>query len=619
MLPTFLDFIVWGHEHEAKPREEEGGGEGQTTIYQPGSTVATSLCDGEAKRKAVGILEIYKETIRFTVRHLKSVRPFVMREVQLADQAGVDLRKLETIEAFLKQEVEDMIDCASRSYRPVPDAPDTLRLPLIRLRVVVPAEQTIFYTMSTQRFGQQFVSKVANPQDLLLLTKAKAETRRRAAGADGDDDDGAGPLMHDDLTEDGQRQNGVSIMNTLSRKLREAPSGQELKIFDEDELSAALARYVEKGENAAFEQFYQKAIKETQHRLLTTTGRAAGRDGKPEDEIMDRVVDIRKQRQADAVRKQRRADRNSALSQSTRGSPDGTPASPRGAGGRRVRARAAVPFTNEDDMASEDEDCDGFDAPPRQRTGSRNGSRSGSRSESRSPSPVPSSSLRRGRGNTQAADTASVTASRARRGVSKNRAAGQRSIVDAFASSSANTASSRQPSSRKRKQSELAQRAAASRAADSENSDEDGFEEDDVDDDSDHDEWNSTRTRRRTRGAAASNAETVDDGDFEDDEDDDDDDDDALLLDQPSTRGGRKRAKTAAAGSVAGRTTRAQASTSSHSRRRAQDNDDDGFGMEEEDDWGTGGESAASMGASGPSSGTSRGGRFNRSRNKNRN
>lgn len=606
MLPAFLDFIVWGHEHEAKPREEEGGGEGQTTIYQPGSTVATSLCDGEAKRKAVGILEIYKETIRFTVRHLKSVRPFEMREVQLADQPGVDLRKPETIETFLKQEVEDMIESASRSYRPAPGAPDSLRLPLIRLKVAVPKEQTIFYTMSTQRFGQQFVGKVANPQDLLLLTKAKAETKRRAAAADGDDED-AGPLVHDDLTEDGQRQNGVSIMNTLSRKLREAPSGHELKIFDEDELSAALASYVDKGENAAFEQFYQKAIKETQHQLLTTTGRAAGRDSKPEDEIMDRVVDIRKQRQADAARKQRRADRNVALSQSTRASPDATPASSSGAGGRRGRARtAAAANDDDDDMVSEDEDGDGFDAPlPRQRAGSRSGSRS--------PSPVPSLSSRRGRGNTQAADTSSAPASRARRGPSKNRAAGQRSIVDSFASSSG--ASGRTSSNRKRKQSELAKRAAASRAADSENSEDDGFEEDDMGSESDDGEWGATRTRGRTRGAAGSYAETVDDGDFEDD------DDDALLLDQPSTRGGRKRAKTAAAGSSGGRATRSQqAPTASRpSRRRAQDHDDDGFGMEEEDDWGPGGESAASMGASGPSSGASRGGRFNRSRNKNRN
>jgi double-strand break repair protein MRE11 len=46
MLPSFLDFIVWGHEHEAKPREEEGGSEAKTTIYQPGSTVVSEphLC-----------------------------------------------------------------------------------------------------------------------------------------------------------------------------------------------------------------------------------------------------------------------------------------------------------------------------------------------------------------------------------------------------------------------------------------------------------------------------------------------------------------------------------------------------------------------------------------------
>lgn len=98
MLPTFLDFIVWGHEHEAKPREEEGGTENTSTIYQPGSTVATSLCEGEAKKKAVGVLEIYKDTIRFKVRNLRTVRPFEIREVKLADAAGVDLRKPETIE-----------------------------------------------------------------------------------------------------------------------------------------------------------------------------------------------------------------------------------------------------------------------------------------------------------------------------------------------------------------------------------------------------------------------------------------------------------------------------------------------------------------------------------------
>ena len=37
--------------------------------------------------------------------------------------------------------------------------------------------------------------------------------------------------MHDDLTDEGARQNGVNIMNTLTRKLRDAKPGDEMKIF----------------------------------------------------------------------------------------------------------------------------------------------------------------------------------------------------------------------------------------------------------------------------------------------------------------------------------------------------------------------------------------------------
>lgn len=41
-------------------------------------------------------------------------------------------------------------------------------LPLIRLRV----DYTGFSTMSTQRFGQKFVGKIANPTDVLHWHKA---------------------------------------------------------------------------------------------------------------------------------------------------------------------------------------------------------------------------------------------------------------------------------------------------------------------------------------------------------------------------------------------------------------------------------------------------------------
>ena len=51
-LDDFLDLVIWGHEHECiiDPKESE---DPNVSFYvsQPGSSVATSLCEGEAKTK----------------------------------------------------------------------------------------------------------------------------------------------------------------------------------------------------------------------------------------------------------------------------------------------------------------------------------------------------------------------------------------------------------------------------------------------------------------------------------------------------------------------------------------------------------------------------------------
>ena len=57
VLPRFLDLIIWGHEHECLVDPQEVAGMG-FHISQPGSSVATSLIEGEAKPKHVLLLEI---------------------------------------------------------------------------------------------------------------------------------------------------------------------------------------------------------------------------------------------------------------------------------------------------------------------------------------------------------------------------------------------------------------------------------------------------------------------------------------------------------------------------------------------------------------------------------
>lgn len=58
-IPEFFDLVVWGHEHECLIEPEyvsqgavdEHGEERGVYISQPGSSVATSLAEGETGRK----------------------------------------------------------------------------------------------------------------------------------------------------------------------------------------------------------------------------------------------------------------------------------------------------------------------------------------------------------------------------------------------------------------------------------------------------------------------------------------------------------------------------------------------------------------------------------------
>lgn len=56
-LPRFLDFVIWGHEHECLPDPKDVPGMA-FHVLQPGSSVATSLIEGEAKKKHVVMLEV---------------------------------------------------------------------------------------------------------------------------------------------------------------------------------------------------------------------------------------------------------------------------------------------------------------------------------------------------------------------------------------------------------------------------------------------------------------------------------------------------------------------------------------------------------------------------------
>jgi len=244
-LARFLDVIVWGHEHEclADPWESVEGG-GQFSVMQPGSSVATALSEGESKRKHVVLLEVMGQSWRSSKFPLETVRPFAFDSVTLGGKDVLDPERPETVSAFLSEKVTAMIDEVTRTRNL-----RTPELPLVRLRV----DYTGFSTINTQRFGQKFVGKVANPQDIILWQKAalrrtKAERDAAAAATTA----GVSAIQTGTLDE-------TRIEDLIAVHLR-----QNLEVLPEAELTEALRDYVDKGQNR---EALDTVIK---HSLLTT-------------------------------------------------------------------------------------------------------------------------------------------------------------------------------------------------------------------------------------------------------------------------------------------------------------------------------------------------------------
>jgi double-strand break repair protein MRE11 len=227
MLANFLDLVLWGHEHECLITPQSSS-VGDFFIVQPGaslpafaavrleaanmlalmmsagtgSSVATSLSEGESKKKHIGLLEIYEDQFRLQAIELKTVRPFVMEEVVLKE-AELDPGEPQLVMEFLAEKVEELIAKADKLS---PHAPRTPTKPLIRLKVnnichplapprtqhvdafslVLPCrwhghaqvEYSGYSTVNPQRFGQRFVGRVANPNEILLFHKKRGVNPR---------------------------------------------------------------------------------------------------------------------------------------------------------------------------------------------------------------------------------------------------------------------------------------------------------------------------------------------------------------------------------------------------------------------------------------------------------
>ncbi|PPS07460.1 hypothetical protein GOBAR_AA13202 [Gossypium barbadense] len=170
-------------------------------ITQPGSSVATSLIDGESKPKHVLLLEIKGNQYRPTKIPLTAVRPF--EYIEVCDLIEKSNRK------------------AVNGSKP--------KLPLVRVKV----DYSGFMTINPQRLGQKYVGKVANPQDILIFSKASRRSQKEALVAE----------------------------NNL-----------KMEILPVNDLDVALHNFVNKDEKLAFYNCVQYNFEETRNKIGKDSG-----------------------------------------------------------------------------------------------------------------------------------------------------------------------------------------------------------------------------------------------------------------------------------------------------------------------------------------------------------
>ncbi|KAG2421176.1 double-strand break repair protein mus-23 [Aspergillus terreus] len=255
-LPEFLDLVIWGHEHECLINPKLNP-ETKFHVMQPGSSVATSLVPGEAVAKHVAILSITGREFKCEPIRLKSVRPFVMKEIVLSEEKGAQkLARKENnrteVTRFLMAIVEELIEQAKAEWLEMQD--DTAEdeelevpLPLVRLRVEISTPEGGSYDCENpQRFSNRFVGKVANVNDVVqFYRKKKSATTRKK-----DDDVDEAAMSH------------LSTLDTVKveQLVREFLAAQSLTILPQNSFGDAVAQFIDKDDKHAMEMFVNESL-----------------------------------------------------------------------------------------------------------------------------------------------------------------------------------------------------------------------------------------------------------------------------------------------------------------------------------------------------------------------
>lgn len=316
-LTNLHHLVIWGHEHEAIP-EPDYSTEMGFHIYQPGSTVITSLCEGESKEKQAGLLEIFYDTeskenkFQITPVLLNSTRQFIFDVIDLDEMLPGDPTSDE-IREYCITKVKSMIRQAKLDHTGHPDQPT---LPLIRLRI----ESKEPLPFLSSQFGLEFKGKVANPKDI-ILSKIKRKIRTVTI-SDVDE-----KKLHEAAEEAG----GSKLTNIVDIVTEYFDSkNAKLKILGERLLTTAVKEMVEKESTSAVSDVLDSMIEDMREQLMATNELKGDEIG----DVILKVAEFREQarqsEEEEMIKLRKKIDAKGASSSKSASSQRSTPSSKNG-------------------------------------------------------------------------------------------------------------------------------------------------------------------------------------------------------------------------------------------------------------------------------------------------
>ncbi|KAJ9654485.1 meiotic recombination [Neophaeococcomyces mojaviensis] len=267
-LPNFLDLVIWGHEHECDI-EPHLNPEMDFRVMQPGSSVATSLVPGEAIPKQVTILSITGREFKSEPIRLKTVRPFVYKDIVLnQEKEAIKIAQKDNhrhrLSTWLQNLVDELITAAQQQWQEAQeeDDPESSQpecpLPLVRLRIETsPANGgTKFELENPQRFSNRFKGRIANSHDVVQFhIKKRAAAASRAAASEELKELMARPEVAENVK--------------VSQLVQEFLAAQSLTILPQNYFGDAVNQYIDKDDKHAMDMFVNEALSKQVRHLVT--------------------------------------------------------------------------------------------------------------------------------------------------------------------------------------------------------------------------------------------------------------------------------------------------------------------------------------------------------------